>query len=77
MTVSMKQLPALTLACAFIIGCGQSPPPVTSQESDPIQEAIVEKATKQAPAEVPPGYTVNSGGQLVKTAEATEDSADQ
>jgi hypothetical protein len=55
---------ALTVAA---IGCGgKQTGPVAKEVVDPVQEEIMQKAIKKAPKEVPPGYTVNSGGELVK-----------
>ena len=61
------------LLAVVLTGCGGSGSSSESSAPDPIQQQIEAKVKKQGPKEVPPGYIVNSGGELVPANDAESD----
>ena len=60
------------LLTVILAGCGSGKTSSAASEPDPIQEKIETKVKKQGPKEVPPGYIVNSGGELVPANDTAE-----
>ena len=62
------------LVALFFVGCaGTSSTPQAANQSDPIQQEIEKKVqSKPAPQAIPPGHTMNSGGEIVPVGEKTD-----
>jgi hypothetical protein len=62
---------------ALMLSCSNSTKPSAATGEDPVQQEIVQRAKKVAPKEVPEGYTMNSGGELVKISDGEDSDSDQ
>lgn len=64
---------AVTLIAIGVMGCAETPPQTSADVLDPVDQEIIKNAAKNVPTEIPPGYTVNSGGELVPIAESSSE----
>ena len=55
------------LIAVCLVGCGQSSTPqgTTQTQTDPVQQQIEKKVQSKGPQVIPPGHTMNSGGEIV------------
>ncbi len=54
------------LITACLVGCGgTSSAPQSANQPDPVQEEIEKRIQSKGPQVIPPGHTMNSGGEIV------------
>jgi hypothetical protein len=60
-----KCLPRGLFLAVLCIGCSNGDQLIQNSAPDPIQQAIEAQVKAQGPKETPPGFMMNSGGELV------------
>jgi hypothetical protein len=60
----------------WLVGCTTGSTPQAANEPDPVQQEIEKKVKSKGSQVIPPGHTMNSGGEIVPI-DTTPDSADQ
>jgi len=72
-TRGILNLMFVCLIAVCLIGCGgTSSTPQGVNQPDPVQQEIEKKVQAKGAQEIPPGYMMNSGGELVPTEEKSD-----